>query len=144
MILGFCLSCEYKGGWLDVWWKRIGSMHTCMCDKEIRRRWERLVEGGGGRLVGPTWPQTVPLPAPELLLTSDSSAPTALDRLLLPLTCACFLIARELFMLHVSSSKLGTFTDDPAPPYWTDIKKGRENQGRGCRLDCAFISCSFL
>lgn len=47
----------------------------------------RLVEGGGRCLVASTWPQTVPLPAPELLLTSDSGAPTAADWLLLPLTC---------------------------------------------------------
>lgn len=55
--------------------------------------WENLVEGARKCLVGSAWPQTVPLPAPELLLTSDSGAPTALDRLLLPLTCARFLIA---------------------------------------------------
>lgn len=45
-------------------------MYMCMCDKDIWRRWERVVVGGGGCLVGPTWPQTVPLPAPELLLTA--------------------------------------------------------------------------
>ena len=71
---------------------------------------------GGRRREVPRQPQTVPLPAPELLLTSDSGAPTALDRLLLPLTCARFLIAGEMFMLHVSSSELGAFTDGPRAP----------------------------
>lgn len=71
-------------------------------------------------------PQTVPLPAPELLLTSDSSAPTLTQWLLLPLTCTHFLITREMFMLHVSSSELGAFADGPTPPlpHWNYILKG--------------------
>lgn len=117
-------------GWRCVlrWWReRDRGFEVCVgvCVSE-------RLQGGGRFLVGSTWPQTVPLPAPELLLTSDSGAPTASDWLLLPLTYARFLIAGEMFMLHVSSSELGAFTDGPVASNWRP-ERG-EGAGEGMLL----------
>ena len=102
----------------------------CACVTKIfgegGRGWLWEEEGASLGLLGPKRCHFLPLSCCWQL--SDSSAPTALDRLLLPLTCACFLIAGELFMLDVSSSKLGTFTDGR---YLDRHKEGQRKSRRG-------------